>query len=64
MLPFCSHLDLVETGGFETLLRERFEKGKGVRYFFGKEGFIGEHSSLPRPEVGETYLMGDAGRCG
>lgn len=64
ILPSCSHLDLVETGGFERLLRERFEKGKEVRYFFGKEGFIGEHSSLPKPEVGDTYWLGNAGRCG
>jgi len=50
----CSHLDLVETGSFETLLRERFEKRREVGYFFGKEGFIGEKLVLPKAEVGET----------
>ena len=54
MLPFASHLDLVETDNFDVILRERFEKKRDVKYFFGKEGFIGEWCVLPKPEVKDT----------
>ena len=54
MLPFASHLDLVDSDSFDVILRERFEKRRDVKYFFGKEGWIGEWCVLQKPEIKDT----------
>lgn len=55
LLPFSSHLDLVDEEPYTTLLQERFCKNKAIEYFFGKEGLLGEKCLAPKLELGDTY---------
>lgn len=51
LLPFCSHIDVVEEEKFARVLEWRFVEGKEIDYFFGKEGFIGCRHAYPEPRL-------------
>lgn len=37
-------------------MKERFERGKVIDYFFGREGFVGERHNLAAPEIGDAKV--------